>query len=68
MASYSSIRSMETTNECFLRPPPEKVEKIPPCPRLPVPWVGPMPTTNQIYRINEDPANPLRCVPDQNKK
>lgn len=63
MSSYSSIRSIDSSNHCFLVPP-TPVEKItPPCPRLPVPWVGSMPTNNRIVRVNEDPSNPLSCLP-----
>ena len=62
--SYSSIRTIDTTNVCFLTPPTVEQKKEPPCPRLPVPWVGgSMPRTNQIYAVNQDPSNPLNCLP-----
>lgn len=69
MSSYSNIRSIDTTNHCFLVPPTSTQKQMPPCPRLPVPWVGgTMPNTNQIYAVNEDPSNPLRCIPPPKKK
>ena len=64
MSSYSSIQSMDSMNVCFLTPPTVEQKREPPCPRLPVPWVGgSMPRTNQIYAVNQDPANPLNCLP-----
>ena len=69
MSFYSSLQELDVSNHCFLHAPPPSVVKTPPCPRLPVPWVGStMPRTNQIYAVNENPSNPLRCIPPPPKK
>ena len=53
--SYSSLREVDQSYHCFMEGPPE-----PSC-RGPVS----LPRTNQIYAVNADPSNPLRCTPKE---
>ena len=52
---------MDASYHCFMNGDSPQQPPKPSC----VAQRGPvsLPRTNQIYAVNEDPANPLRCVP-----
>lgn len=57
--SYSSLREVDQSYHCFMKGPPSPPPPPEPSCRGPVS----LPRTNQIYAVNADPSNPLRCTP-----
>jgi hypothetical protein len=57
--SYSSLREVDQSYHCFMEGPPSPPPPPEPSCRGPVS----LPRTNQIYAVNADPSNPLRCTP-----